>query len=181
MELWNDPSLINAIYFNVRDDVSGAMIIDRKYFQDGPYKSGIFEHMTIVPNGRPCYCGKKGCVNAYCSLRGLLKNQEDIQSFFRKLRGGSQTCQKRWMKYLKYWAVAIDNLHMTINSHIILGGLLSRYLTEEDIAYLHQLVREVSAFPVEERFIEVSRYGDFPACIGAALPYVQEYLREQME
>ena len=181
VELWNQPSLKNAIYFNVREDVSGAMIIGRKYFQDGPYKSGIFEHMTIVPNGRPCYCGKKGCVNAYCSLHGLLKHQEDIQSFFRKLRGGSQTHQKRWVKYLKYWAVAIDNLHMTINSHIILGGLLSRYLTEEDIDYLHQLVREVSAFPVEERFIEVSRCGNLPACIGAALPYVQEYLEEQMK
>lgn len=181
VELWKQPSLKNAIYFNVREDVSGAMIINRKFFQDGPYKSGIFEHMTIVPNGRPCYCGKKGCVNSYCSLRGLLKTQEDIQSFFTKLRNGSQTHQKRWIKYLKYWAVAIDNLHMTINSHIILGGLLSHYLIEEDIVYLHQLVKEVSAFPVAEQFIEISRSGTFPTCIGAALPYIQEYLEILMK
>lgn len=72
VELWFDPFLRNAIYLNIRSDVSGSIIINRNFFQDGAYKSGIFEHMIIEPGGRQCYCGKRGCVNAYCSLHALL-------------------------------------------------------------------------------------------------------------
>ena len=30
-----------------------------------------FGHVTLVPDGKPCYCGQKGCVNAYCSAKNL--------------------------------------------------------------------------------------------------------------
>ena len=102
VELWCDPFLQNAIYLNIRSDVSGAIIINRSFFQDGAYKSGIFEHMIMMPGGAPCYCGKKGCVNAYCSTSALLKPQEDINAFFFKLRQGIASYTKRWEKYLDY-------------------------------------------------------------------------------
>lgn len=180
VELWTNPLLQNAIYFNIRSDVSGAIIIGRKFFQDGEYKSGVFEHMTIVPNGHPCYCGKKGCVNAYCSTSALLKPEEDIQNFFLKLRQGSSSHIKRWHNYLEFLAIAIDNLHMTINSNVILGGTLSRYLTAEDISRLHQLVHKRSAFPTNKKYISISGCANLPTCIGAALPYVQNYLNSLM-
>lgn len=34
--------------------------------------SGEFGHMTLEINGRQCYCGKKGCVDAYCKRRIFL-------------------------------------------------------------------------------------------------------------
>lgn len=180
LELWTNPSLKNAIYFNIRSDVSGALIINREFYRDGAYKSGVFEHMTIVPKGRPCYCGKRGCVNAYCSTSAFLKPHEDIQNFFLQLRQGSSLHTKKWNKYLDYLATAIDNLHMTINSNVILGGTLSRFLIPEDIACLHKLVYEKSAFPTEEEYISISGCSSLPACIGAALPYVRDYLHALM-
>lgn len=176
VELWFNPMLQNAIFLNIRSDVSGAIIIDRKFFQDGAYKSGIFEHMTLVPNGLPCYCGKKGCVNAYCSLTSLLKGQNDIQYFFTQLRKGSTSYVQRWHKYLDYLATAIDNLHMTINSNIILGGTLSHYLIEEDVEYLHQVILKKTAFPTTSKYISISSCTNLYACIGAALPFVKNYL-----
>lgn len=176
VELWFNPMLQNAIFLNIRSDVSGAIIINRQFFQDGAYKSGIFEHMTLVPNGLPCYCGKKGCVNAYCSLNSLLKPQEDIQYFFTQLRKGNASHIKRWHKYLDYLATAIDNLHMTINSNVILGGTLSHYLMEEDIEYIHQVILKKTAFPTAEKYISISTCTNLSACIGAAIPFVKNYL-----
>ncbi len=176
VELWFDPFLQNAIYLNIRSDVSGAIIINRGFFQDGAYKSGIFEHMIMVPNGEPCYCGKKGCVNAYCSITSLLRSQEDIQNFFLKLRKGISSYKKRWDRYLDYLATAIDNFHMVVNSNVILGGTLARYLVEDDIECLHQIILGKSAFPTTVKYISISNYSNLPACIGAALPFAKNYL-----
>lgn len=176
VELWFNPLLQNAIFLNIRSDVSGSIIINRSFFQDGAYKSGIFEHMTLIPNGTPCYCGKKGCVNAYCSLKALLNGQEDIQYFFTQLRKGRLSYIKRWHKYLDLLATAIDNLHMTINSNVILGGTLSHYLIKEDIDFLHETILNKTAFPTPEKYIFISTCANLPACIGAALPFVQTYL-----
>lgn len=176
VELWFDPFLQNAIYLNIRSDVSGSIIINRSFFQDGAYKSGIFEHMIMVPNGQPCYCGKKGCVNAYCSTTSLLNPQEDIKNFFLKLRKGIASYEKRWNKYLDYLATAIDNFHMIINSNVILAGTLANYLVDDDIEHLHQIILNKSAFPTPEKYISVSNYSNLPACMGAALPFVRDYL-----
>ncbi len=175
VELWNNPLLKNAIYFNIRSDLSGAIIIDRKFFKGGEYKSGVFEHMTIVPGGAPCYCGKSGCVNSYCSLSALLKPQEDIQQFFFLLRKGTESYKKRWDKYLEYLAMAVDNLHMAINCSIILGGNLSRYLVYDDILKLHELVNKRTAFPASEQYISISSCTNIPLCIGAALPFIEKF------
>lgn len=180
VELWFDPFLQNAIYLNIRSDVSGAIIINRGFFQDGAYKSGIFEHMIMVPNGHPCYCGKKGCVNAYCSITALLNSQEDIQNFFLKLRKGTSSYEKRWDRYLDYLATAIDNFHMVVNSNVILGGTLARYLVDDDIERLHQIIMKKSAFPTKVKYISISNCSNLPACIGAALPFARNYLDSVM-
>lgn len=176
IELWMNPLLKNAIYFNIRTDISGAIIIDRNFFKGGEYKSGVFEHMTIVPNGLPCYCGKKGCLNSYCSISSLLKPQEDIQHFFFMLRRGTASYEKRWNKYLDYLATGIDNLHMAMNCGIILGGTLSRYLVNEDIVKLHELVNKRTAFPTYESYIGISTCVNIPLCVGAALPFLEKYI-----
>lgn len=180
VELWMNPFLKDAIFLNIRSDVSGSIIIDRGFFQDGAYKSGLFEHMTMIPNGRPCYCGKKGCVNAYCSLKALLLNQEDIKNFFFKVRSGSDGHRKRWQKYLEHLATAIDNFHMIINSNVIIAGTLSLYLNEEDLDYMHSIILQKTAFPTPKRYISISKYSHFPACMGAALPAVREFLESVM-
>ncbi|CUX26157.1 ROK family protein [Clostridium sp. C105KSO13] len=180
VELWRNPLLKNAVYFNIRSDVSGAIIIDRKFFKGGEYKSGVFEHMTIVPGGEPCYCGKRGCVNSYCSLAALLGPREDIQHFFYMLRKGTVSYQKRWDKYLEYLAIAVDNLHMAINCDVILGGNLSRYLVNSDIERLHDLVNKRTAFPAADSYISISSCFNIPLCIGAALPFIEKYKNKIM-
>lgn len=176
-ELWFDSSLSNAIFFNIRDNVSGTVIINRDFFRGGELKSGVFEHMTLIPDGKQCYCGKKGCVNAYCSFSALLHPEEDIDSFFSALRTDDKEIKERWEEYLTHLASTIDNLHMIITSDVILGGKISNYLTQKDIDTLHRKVHKRSAFPSEERYIKTSKTTSLPLCVGAAIPLVKKYLK----
>lgn len=175
-ELWVNPSIKNAIFFHIRSNLSGALIIDGKFLKGNELKSGVFEHMTIVPNGRPCYCGKRGCVETYCSMGALLTPNESMDSFFQHLRSGSVEYRWRWKEYLKHLSTSINNLRMVIDYDIILGGTLARYLTSQDVDELHHLVEEKSAFPSKRRFITISSCGSMPIAKGAALPYVSHYM-----
>ncbi len=48
------------------------------------FKSAEFGHMIIEKGGRTCYCGKNGCVDAYCSAKVLSKYSDDDLELFLK-------------------------------------------------------------------------------------------------
>ncbi len=41
-------------------NLSGALIVNGKFLKGSELKAVFFEHMTIIPDGKPCYCGKRG-------------------------------------------------------------------------------------------------------------------------
>lgn len=177
-ELWQSPSLKDAIYIHIRTNMSGAVIVEREFLEGIELKSGVFEHMTIVPNGKNCYCGNKGCLDTYCSTSALLSRDETLDDFFDKLRSGDEFARERWQQYLEYLAIAINNLHMFIDCDIILGGLLSPYLQGSDLTALHSFIYNRTAFPAEREFIKVSRCPGSPISRGPALYYIKNYLNE---
>jgi N-acetylglucosamine repressor len=176
VELWFSRDIVNAIFVHIRYNMSGALIIGGKFLKGNELKSGVFEHMTIVPDGKPCYCGKRGCVDTCCTLQALLKPGEAVDHFFSALRGGGAEENARWDEYLHYLATAIDNLHMMMDYDVILGGILGCFLVREDIDRLHRLVSARTAFPTERRFIRIAATAALPIAIGAALPYIIHYL-----
>ena len=179
-ELWSHPSLKDFIYLNIRIHLSGALIVNRSSLKGTDLKSGVFEHMTLIPNGRPCYCGRRGCMETYCSTQPLIDVTGHLHTFFEELRKGNRTCQECWNTYLLNLAAAINNLRMFIDYPVLIGGTLSPYLTEEDIDTLHRYASEKSAFPTEQRFIRQGQNQKALRCEGAAISYVKEYLHEIM-
>lgn len=181
VELWHDEELKNAFFFHIRTNLSGALIVNGKFLPGNQLKSGVFEHMTIVPGGTSCYCGKKGCLDCYSSYPVLLGKHPSLDAFFHALRSGDPDARTAWEEYLYYLAIGIDNLHMLIDYDVILGGTLGVYLQPEDIDSLHRLVKERSAFPTNQRFIKISRYAATPIAKGAALSFIQNYLESVAE
>lgn len=175
-ELWQSPQLCNAIYIHIRSNMSGSIIVNREPLIGTELKSGVFEHMTIVPNGNPCYCGSRGCLDAYCSTNALLEQNETLDSFFKELRAGNKNMKKRWLEYLHYLALAINNLHMFTDCPVILGGTVAGYLQGSDIKLLHQFVQDNTAFPTEREFIRVTCCPGSPISRGAALYFIKQHL-----
>ncbi len=40
--------------------------------------AGEFGHLTAIPNGRICGCGKNGCIEAYCSAGGVVRTLKEL-------------------------------------------------------------------------------------------------------
>lgn len=51
--------------------VGSGFIVDGRLVLGSHGNAGELGHMTIVPGGRACTCGRPGCLEAYVSIRGM--------------------------------------------------------------------------------------------------------------
>jgi glucokinase len=51
--------------------VGGGLVLDRRLWLGADGAAGEVGHWTVVPDGRPCGCGNRGCLEQYASARAL--------------------------------------------------------------------------------------------------------------
>lgn len=176
--LWSSPQVQDAIYLSLGSHLGCAVIIHGKIQQGRTGKSGKMEHMTLYPGGKKCYCGQRGCAECYCCADALLDEGEDLELFFEKKKRGDSRCLTRWHDFLNHLSLFLNNIHLVIDSWIILGGHLAPYMEDSDFTYLHQKIMNHTAFPEQEPFILPGSRLPHEVAIGAALGYVSEFLEQ---
>lgn len=164
-------------YLSLSDSVGGAVIIHGKLYKGMTGKSGEFGHMRIVPTGKRCYCGQRGCLDAYCSAIQFYKfsEEENIKTFFDRLRDGDEECRRMWNDYKKYLSMGIINLRMGFDCDVVLGGYMGEWL-EPYLEELKQIVSELN--PLEEscNYISVCRLKKYASAVGAAIQPIYSYM-----
>lgn len=176
-ELWVSPELTDAFYLSISRHLGAAIIFKGEIMTGRHGHNATIEHIEMQPEGKACYCGRKGCMETLCSLSALLGEQESPEPFFEAVRRGEPAFLKRWHHFLGELARAINMLHLVCDADFILGGYLARYLREEDIAFLHDRIREMTPFAESRDFLHISKMAEDNIAVGAALPYIQEFLR----
>jgi glucokinase len=63
--------------------LGSGIVIDGKMVYGHTGFAGELGHMTVVPNGRECGCGRKGCFETYASATGLVKTVIQLMSEMR--------------------------------------------------------------------------------------------------
>ncbi|WFR65913.1 ROK family protein [Curtobacterium flaccumfaciens] len=58
--------------------VGGAIVTEDRLFRGGFGTGGEIGHLRIVPNGLPCGCGARGCIEQYGSGRALQRMANDV-------------------------------------------------------------------------------------------------------
>ena len=65
--------LRNFVVITIGTGVGGGIVVDRKLIRGQHGFAGSFGHTTIRQNGRPCTCGRAGCLEAYVSASALAR------------------------------------------------------------------------------------------------------------
>jgi predicted NBD/HSP70 family sugar kinase len=97
--------------------------------------------------------------------------------FFEKLRCGNAEAEKVWDDYLKYLAIAINNLRMTFDCDIIAGGYVGAFL-EEFARELKNYVAERNTFESNADFLKYCTFKLEASAVGAALMKIDSFLQE---
>lgn len=176
-EIWHGKITGSALVLTLDNCLCNALILNGKVYQ-GDLSSGTLEHMILHTGGESCYCGKKGCVDSYCSASALRKmmRQTTLDEFFIDLRKGDKESETIWKRYLSELALAIDNCRMIIACDIILSGLLQKYLIENDISLLKSMILKNTTFKSADFNITSGNCGRKAILIGAALPLIHRFI-----
>ncbi len=58
--------------------LGSGLIVDGALLLGPRGDAGELGHITLIPEGRPCTCGRRGCLEAYVSIRGIRATYDEL-------------------------------------------------------------------------------------------------------
>lgn len=173
----NPQKYQNALYLSLNNTLGGAFCIDGQIFHGQNQKAGEFGHMTLIPGGKKCYCGKSGCADAYCAASVLTNNNQfPLETFIEQVKSGDKFANAKWETYLEHLAILISNLRMAYDIDIILGGDVGGILADYMIP-LGQKVMEYNGFDHDISYLKRCSYDKKASAVGAAKHFFENILK----
>ena len=162
-------------YLSLSNTVGGAVYSNGKLEQGRNFRCGEAGHMTVVPDGKACYCGKYGCLDAYCSVKCLTDGR--VEDFFDRLKQGEQEEEGLWERYASYLAVAVNNIHMLLDCDVVLGGYVGSSMGDF-IRDIQDKVSERNTFAEDSSFIRSCSHKTEAAALGASLKIIELFMEQ---
>ena len=139
----------NAVCITIGTGIGGGIIIDKKIYSGSNSYGAELGHTVIEINGKQCNCGRKGCMEQYCSATALIEQtkeamQQDTDSLmwqecdrditkvsgktaFDAMRRNDETAKKVVEKYIDYLACGCTNMINIFQPDVLLiGGGISK-------------------------------------------------------
>lgn len=133
------------LYLTLSTGVGGGAIIDGRLMHGAAGNGGEFGHLSVLPGGRPCSCGRRGCLEAYCSGTSIAERAAELlgrspRGFLATLpnpvtaadvaagvRIGDELCLDLWDETVHHLATAlIDLVNVFEPDLVVLGGGVTR-------------------------------------------------------
>ncbi len=163
-------------YLSLSNTVGGAIFGGNELIQGRNFRCGEVGHMTVVIDGERCYCGKRGCLDAYCAAWHLSDAADGkLEQFFSMLDQGDAEAAKIWDSYTDYLAIAVNNIYMVLDCDIILGGYVGSCMG----THLQELWNKVAVrntFGDKEPYVKACNYKVAAAALGAALKVIEKFV-----
>lgn len=182
----------NVVFLTLGTGVGSGIFIDGKLFNGGMLGGTEFGHSILVSGGELCTCGRRGCMEAYASATGLIrdarramdgapesllwklcegdKEKVDAGMAFAAADAGDETAKAVTDQYLIYLADGIVNaINIFRPEVVVLGGGISNR-GEKLVKPLNELVKKDcfgNAF-VEPPKVVIAKLKNDAGIIGAA-------------
>lgn len=165
-------------YLSLSNTVGGAVFNDNELMQGKNFRCGEVGHMTVVADGKRCYCGKKGCLDAYCSAMCLSDLADGkLEQFFSMLDQGNAEAVKTWDTYTGYLAIAVNNIHMVLDCDVVLGGYVGSCMGTH-LQDIWNKVAERNTFGEKDPYVRACNYKVAAAALGAALKVIESFVSQ---
>ena len=156
--------------------VGGGLVFNREIHHGRLFIAGEWGHQILYPNGRECYCSKKGCVETYLSGPALekewKKNSNEslpLEKIIELYDTQPNNHYVKWKnEFLSNFGIALSNVINIIDPDVVvLGGGLSNidFLYNEGISLIHSNIFSNK----KDTPILPNALGDSAGVFGAAL------------
>jgi predicted NBD/HSP70 family sugar kinase len=142
-ELWEGTArgLSEVLYVSGEIGVGAGIIIGGELFRGAQGFGGEFGHMTMDPEGRPCECGSRGCLETLVGLEALLERAgleraettgsgEPVAALTARARGGDEAALRALREGGRWLGLAIASATNLLNFQaVVLGGFFAQLST----------------------------------------------------
>lgn len=178
-EFWSGHTGGNAFYISLSRSVGGSILINGEIFRGDGEFAGEIGHVRIHTDGELCYCGQRGCMDAYCNARVLADAADGtLAGFFQRLADDDDHLSDVWDVYTSNLARAVHNVRVLFGCPVILGGDVGAHIRPHMPA-IHSKVDRLSFLASNSTsFLHPCNYQDSPVATGAALYLIDEFHQE---
>jgi predicted NBD/HSP70 family sugar kinase len=145
-ELWEGSArgFRDVLYVSGEIGVGGGIIVGGELFRGAAGFGGEFGHMTLDPNGRPCACGSRGCLETMVGLEALLESAgldpasastttgsgEPVAALAARARAGDEMALTALRESGRSLGIAIASAANLLNFQaVVLGGFFGQLST----------------------------------------------------
>ncbi len=165
----------SVVYLTIGTGIGGAIEIGDSLYRGANNTAGEFGHMIVVPEGRKCSCGSKGCWEQYASGRAMEKLYYELYGKRKKARDIALDSirgikkDKNVIRQVSHWlAIGFVNIINTINPEIVVVG--GSVMNQKEILDLAVSETRKKVLPTaKDTKVVLSSIGDEAILVGAAL------------
>ncbi len=140
-------------------------------------------HITLVPDGHPCSCGKRGCLEAYANASALLRfaggSFKDAEQAIAAAQAGDSAAADAIRTLAGHLAAGVTSIIQILDPEMI---ILSGGIVENNPLLLHHFQNGLkSGVPVWEQRriqVQVSCLGYFSGVLGAVAAVLEKIERD---
>ena len=115
----------NFAYVTVSTGIGAGLVLDNRLYLGSVGGAGEFGHMVAIPDGPPCSCGHRGCINAIASGDGIARaaGAESAEDVVRAAAAGDARAQAVLDAAARYLGIALGGLiNLLALDAVALGG-----------------------------------------------------------
>lgn len=165
------------IYLGLGTGVGGGLIYDDKPFTGRHGVAMEVGHIIVEPNGRPCGCGNRGCMEQYASATGvslsyrMLSGQDaDAHAIADAAHAGDAHALEAFRVAGASLAQALAHVVKVVDvGTVMIGGGMSAAWPLMQQAFTERLHNDLIPLLRDEVEIRISSSGDLAGILGAAL------------
>ncbi|AYV92412.1 glucokinase [Fusobacterium necrophorum subsp. funduliforme] len=171
--------------------IGGGIFVDGRLISGMTGAGGEIGHMKLVPDGKLCGCGQKGCFEAYASATGMIREAlsrlyvNKLNALYEKFQGNYETLEAKdifeaaaagdvfsqeIVDYeAEYLAMGIGNLLNIINPEVVVLGGGIALAKEQILEPMKQKIRKYALeITLENLEIKTGVLGNEAGILGAA-------------
>lgn len=180
----------NMVCITIGTGIGSGIIMNNKLYKGEFETAGEIGHIIVKKGGAPCSCGRRGCLEAYSSGKGILNNfleevangketilKNKLQSetirtedIFNAAKNGDKLSQEIIDNATDFLSIGIVNLiNLLSPEKIILSGGLSRERELFVNPIIEKAYSNMYSILKDKVKIEIAKLGEFAPMIGAAM------------
>jgi len=162
----------SVLGITVGTGIGTGFVVDHQIFHGEHFRALEAGHTIVVPQGRQCLCGKKGCLEAYCSaesIKNLVYESHpelvnlSLSDIFQHLGGNVQSIVNNT---LSIFGIGIANLIMILNpGTVVIGGGVTE-ITFYNFPLLTEKITSSLTEAFKDVLIKKAKFGNQAGVLG---------------